>query len=58
MGYLLLSIVIFLAVWGMLSICGVRTSLGLLVSFLPGEKVLLFQRWIWLGSAKSKPSYR
>jgi hypothetical protein len=36
----------------------VRFKLSMFPPLLPGEKVLLFREWLWLGSVKSLPTYR
>ena len=37
---------------------GQRFGFNLLPRLLPGEKVLLFKKWIWAASGKCSPSYR
>lgn len=58
MEKLIALIVLVLAIWGILRIFGIRTSINLLPSLRAGEKVLYFKRWVWAASGKSRPSYR
>jgi hypothetical protein len=37
---------------------GIRFKFSLLPSFLPGEKVLYFKKWLWFCSGRSFPNYR
>jgi hypothetical protein len=48
---------IVLILWCLLKITDIPTSLSMLPSFLPGEKVLFFKRWVWAASAKTRPIY-
>lgn len=50
--------ILVLAICGILRICGIRTSVNVLPCLLTGEKVLFLKKWVWLGSAKSLPTYR
>lgn len=58
MEKLMALIVLVLAIWGILRIFGIRTSINLLPSLRAGEKVLFLKRWVWVGSVKSLPTYR
>jgi hypothetical protein len=57
-----LIIIIFIAfillftLWCVIRIFGQPVSLNMLPSFLAGEKVLFFKRWVWAGSWKSWPT--
>ena len=55
---LLWIIALIIVLWGLLRVCGIRTSFSVLPAFLAGEKVLLGKKWICLGSGLSRPSYR
>jgi hypothetical protein len=37
---------------------GIRFKFNLLPSFLPGEKILFFKKWLWFCSGWSFPNYR
>ena len=58
MKSLVALIILALIIWGVLRICGIRISFNILPSFIDREEVLLSKRWVWLGSAKSLPTYR
>jgi len=57
MKILIVVICIIFIPWCVLRILGVPASLNLLPSFLPGEEVLFFKRWVWVSSGKSWPKY-
>lgn len=57
MNTFLIVVASFIFMWCVLRICGQRDSLDMLVSFLPGEKVLFLKRWLWAASGRSWPYY-
>ena len=56
MQTLILVIFIIFTLWCALKIFGQAVSLNMLPSFLAGEKVLFFKRWVWAGSFESWPT--